>query len=167
MKQPTHAAGRAPAIARGGARCSKRASWSRFRPRPSTAWAPMPRIPAAVASIYAAKGRPSNHPVIVHLAPGADLGYWVERHARRDARKLMDAFWPGPLTLILKRAGAHSGLRSAGGQDIGRHALPVASGRAGAARSVQSIARRTRRRGGAIGQPIRPCQPDHGAACAG
>ncbi|MGB6056369.1 MAG: Sua5/YciO/YrdC/YwlC family protein, partial [Burkholderiaceae bacterium] len=33
--------------------------------------------PAAVASIYAAKGRPANHPVIVHLAPGADLEYWA------------------------------------------------------------------------------------------
>ncbi len=33
--------------------------------------------PAAVAAIYAAKGRPSNHPVIVHLAPGADIGRWA------------------------------------------------------------------------------------------
>lgn len=59
--------------------------------------------PEAVAKIYAAKGRPSNHPVIVHLAPGADVSYWAAE-IPDEARKLIDAFWPGPLTLILKRA---------------------------------------------------------------
>src|SRR5437016_6958907 len=59
--------------------------------------------PAAVARIYAAKGRPSNHPLIVHLAPEADVGYWAES-IPAEARKLIDACWPGPLTLILKRA---------------------------------------------------------------
>lgn len=59
--------------------------------------------PAAVASIYAAKGRPSNHPVIVHLAPHADIGYWADA-IPPEAHKLIQAFWPGPLTLILKRA---------------------------------------------------------------
>ncbi len=34
--------------------------------------------PEAVARIYAAKGRPANHPVIVHLPPGGDPGYWVD-----------------------------------------------------------------------------------------
>lgn len=59
--------------------------------------------PAAVANIYAAKGRPSNHPVIVHLAPSADIQYWAQS-VPPEAYKLIDAFWPGPLTLILKRA---------------------------------------------------------------
>ncbi|MBU6488799.1 MAG: threonylcarbamoyl-AMP synthase, partial [Burkholderiales bacterium] len=59
--------------------------------------------PAAVARIYAAKGRPANHPVIVHLAPHGDPQYWVA-HLPSDARKLIEAFWPGPLTLILERA---------------------------------------------------------------
>ena len=59
--------------------------------------------PQAVAKIYAAKGRPSNHPVIVHIAPGADVSYWAAQ-VPAEARLLMDAFWPGPLTLILKRA---------------------------------------------------------------
>ncbi|MBC7501978.1 MAG: Sua5/YciO/YrdC/YwlC family protein, partial [Herminiimonas sp.] len=59
--------------------------------------------PAAVAAIYAAKGRPSNHPVIVHVSPEADIGYWAQP-IPADARKLIAAFWPGPLTLILKRA---------------------------------------------------------------
>ncbi|KVN13738.1 MULTISPECIES: L-threonylcarbamoyladenylate synthase [unclassified Burkholderia] len=71
--------------------------------------------PAAVARIYAAKGRPANHPVIVHLAPGSDPGYWVDS-LPADAQKLIDAFWPGPLTLILKRA-AHIPDAVSGGQD--------------------------------------------------
>ncbi len=71
--------------------------------------------PAAVASIYAAKGRPANHPVIVHLAPGADPGYWIESMPTA-ARNLIDAFWPGPLSLILKRAARIPDAVS-GGQD--------------------------------------------------
>ena len=71
--------------------------------------------PEAIARIYAAKGRPSNHPVIVHLAPGSDPAYWVETLVP-DAQKLIDAFWPGPLTLILKRA-AHVPSAVSGGQD--------------------------------------------------
>ena len=71
--------------------------------------------PAAVARIYAAKGRPSYHPVIVHLAPGADLAYWA-REIPAEAHLLIAAFWPGPLTLILKRAG-HIPAAVSGGQD--------------------------------------------------
>jgi len=71
--------------------------------------------PAAVARIYGAKGRPSNHPVIVHLAPGARVEYWAAR-VPAQARALMDAFWPGPLTLILPRA-PHIPDAVSGGQD--------------------------------------------------
>ena len=71
--------------------------------------------PAAVANIYAAKGRPANHPVIVHVAPEADIGYWVTA-IPAQARALMQAFWPGPLTLILKRA-PHIPDAVSGGQD--------------------------------------------------
>lgn len=71
--------------------------------------------PQAVAKIYAAKGRPSNHPVIVHLAPDADIGYWTDA-IPQEARKLMDVFWPGPLTLILKRT-SHIPDAVSGGQD--------------------------------------------------
>lgn len=71
--------------------------------------------PEAVARIYAAKGRPSNHPVIVHLAPDADISYWSES-IPMEARKLIDAFWPGPLTLILQRA-THIPAAVSGGQD--------------------------------------------------
>ena len=71
--------------------------------------------PCAVTYIYEAKGRPSNHPVIVHVAPEADLAHWVTS-VPDDARKLIDAFWPGPLTLILKRA-ANIPATVSGGQD--------------------------------------------------
>ncbi len=56
----------------------------------------------AVAKIFAAKGRPADHPLIVHL-PGHD---WIERWAADipDAVwELAESFWPGPLTLILKK----------------------------------------------------------------
>jgi L-threonylcarbamoyladenylate synthase len=71
--------------------------------------------PAAVARIYAAKERPSSHPIIVHLAPGADVAYWAES-IPEQARTLIEAFWPGPLTLILKRS-AHIPAAVSGGQD--------------------------------------------------
>jgi L-threonylcarbamoyladenylate synthase len=69
----------------------------------------------AVAKIYRAKGRPSNHPVIVHIAPEGDLAYWVKA-IPDEARLLIQVFWPGPLTLILKRA-AHIDDAVSGGQD--------------------------------------------------
>ncbi|WP_313705019.1 L-threonylcarbamoyladenylate synthase [Massilia sp.] len=59
--------------------------------------------PAAVAAIYAAKGRPQDHPVIVHLAPEADIAHWA-CEIPPQAHALAEAFWPGPLTMILKRA---------------------------------------------------------------
>jgi L-threonylcarbamoyladenylate synthase len=71
--------------------------------------------PAAVAAIYAAKGRPQDHPVIVHLAPGAALDYWAA-DIPAEANALAAAFWPGPLTMILKRA-ARIPAAVSGGQD--------------------------------------------------
>ena len=49
--------------------------------------------PQAVAAIYAAKGRPQDHPVIVHVAPGADIGYWCS-DIPAEAYQLAKAFWP-------------------------------------------------------------------------
>ena len=60
--------------------------------------------PAAVAKIFAAKGRPQDHPVIVHLGSIELLPQWA-REIPPAAQKLASAFWPGPLTLILERAG--------------------------------------------------------------
>ncbi len=71
--------------------------------------------PDAVAAIFAAKGRPSNHPVIVHVARDADLSRWASA-IPSEAGKLIDAFWPGPLTLILPRA-SNVPAAVTGGQD--------------------------------------------------
>jgi len=57
---------------------------------------------AAVAKIFAAKGRPSDNPLIVHIAKLDDF-YKVAREVSDVAQSLMDKFWGGPLTLILKR----------------------------------------------------------------
>lgn len=59
--------------------------------------------PAAVAKIFAAKGRPQDHPLIVHLGSIGLLPLWAGE-IPASAHKLAAAFWPGPLTLILKRA---------------------------------------------------------------
>ena len=71
--------------------------------------------PAAVAKIFAAKGRPQNHPLIVHLAGIELLPLWAEE-IPAAAHKLAAAFWPGPLTLVLKRAAGVPDCVS-GGQD--------------------------------------------------
>ena len=57
---------------------------------------------AAVAKIFAAKDRPADHPLIVHLPSAAHLARWA-RDIPDEAQALAAAFWPGPLTLILKR----------------------------------------------------------------
>jgi L-threonylcarbamoyladenylate synthase len=58
--------------------------------------------PEAVAKIFAAKGRPADHPLIVHLPGIEHLERWA-REIPDKAYALAKAFWPGPLTLILKR----------------------------------------------------------------
>jgi L-threonylcarbamoyladenylate synthase len=73
------------------------------------------RNPDAVHRIFAAKGRPSDHPVIVHLGDAAQVAHWA-REFPDGARRLAAAFWPGPLTLILPRA-AHVADAVTGGQD--------------------------------------------------
>lgn len=56
----------------------------------------------AVAAVYAAKGRPSDNPMIVHIADPADLAGLTE-DMTEDMEKLMAAFWPGPMTMIVRR----------------------------------------------------------------
>lgn len=60
------------------------------------------RNPAAVGRIFSAKGRPADHPLIVHLADAARLDAWA-RDVPDAAWRLAEAFWPGPLTLVLPR----------------------------------------------------------------
>ncbi|MBQ6353740.1 MAG: threonylcarbamoyl-AMP synthase [Lachnospiraceae bacterium] len=56
----------------------------------------------AARRIYAAKGRPSDNPLIVHIADAADLDQ-IAAEVPEDARRLAEAFWPGPLTMIFKK----------------------------------------------------------------
>jgi L-threonylcarbamoyladenylate synthase len=66
--------------------------------------------PAAVARIFAAKGRPTTHPLIVHLSGLAAARAWVAE-LPEAATRLAEAFWPGPLTLVLpKSARVHAGV---------------------------------------------------------
>lgn len=59
--------------------------------------------PVAVKRIFTIKGRPAEHPLIVHLAAAEQMTHWAS-DIPQDAYILARRFWPGPLTLILKRA---------------------------------------------------------------
>src|SRR5215471_6410126 len=67
----------------------------------------------AVAKIFAAKRRPADHPLIVHLAPRAELADWAA-HVPAAARALAARFWPGPLTMVLRRGARISEAATAG-----------------------------------------------------
>jgi tRNA threonylcarbamoyl adenosine modification protein (Sua5/YciO/YrdC/YwlC family) len=114
--------------------------------------------PDAVAKIFAAKGRPSDHPLIVHLADASQIMTWAREVPRTPSP--WRAFWPGPLTLILKKKGVPDLVT--GGQDtvglrVPNHPVALELLRA------LPLRRRHRR---AVGQPLRPHQPDHRRACA-
>lgn len=70
---------------------------------------------AALKRLYQVKGRPTDHPVIVHLADVSELSKWA-RTVPEAALSLARAFWPGPMTLILPRAD-HVLPQVTGGQD--------------------------------------------------
>jgi L-threonylcarbamoyladenylate synthase len=76
------------------------------------------RNPAALARVFAAKGRPANHPLIVHLHDIRHLNEWAQE-IPESALALAKAFWPGPLTLILKRAPSVSGAVTGGQATVG------------------------------------------------
>ena len=69
----------------------------------------------AVRRVFAIKGRPATHPLIVHVARAEDMSSWA-RHVPEEARRLAAAFWPGPLTLVLQRS-ARATDAVTGGQD--------------------------------------------------
>ena len=71
--------------------------------------------PTAVAKIFAAKGRPDDHPLIVHIAHAEQIDDWAET-TPETAIQLAKAFWPGPLTMILNKK-ACVPLAVTGGQD--------------------------------------------------
>lgn len=74
--------------------------------------------PDAVAAVFAAKDRPATHPLIVHIAGLSDLDKWAE-DVPEQALKLANAFWPGPLTMLLKKASHVSSLVTGGLDTIG------------------------------------------------
>ena len=71
--------------------------------------------PEAAKKIYAAKGRPSDNPLIVHIADFSDMNR-VAREVPEAAKKLADAFWPGPLTMIVWKSDAVP-MATTGGMD--------------------------------------------------
>ncbi len=74
--------------------------------------------PAAVSAIFSAKGRPANHPLIVHLADKSQLPQWASRISSA-AYALAEAFWPGPLTLLLPKAENVSSVVTGGLNSVG------------------------------------------------
>jgi L-threonylcarbamoyladenylate synthase len=82
---------------------------------------------AAVALIFAAKGRPPEHPLIVHVARAAQVADYAS-DVPEFAAQLMAAFWPGPLTLILPRRAGVAAAAAGGQNSIGLRcpAHPVA-----------------------------------------
>jgi L-threonylcarbamoyladenylate synthase len=74
--------------------------------------------PRAVARIYAAKGRPAHNPIIVHVV-GRRMARQYVAEWPETANALAVAFWPGPLTLVLRRAAAIPPIVTAGGQTVG------------------------------------------------
>jgi L-threonylcarbamoyladenylate synthase len=74
--------------------------------------------PAAVRAIFAAKGRPADHPVIVHVHDAAMLDEWASS-VPASARALAGALWPGPLTLIVPKAASVDPLVTGGQESVG------------------------------------------------
>ena len=93
---------------------------------------------AAVAKVFALKGRPAGHPLIVHVVDRAAAASFVATMPA-SAERLVEAFWPGPLTVIVPRAADRAGAAAAGQPTIGlrcpahpvAHALLLAAQAAG------------------------------------
>ena len=87
------------------------------------------RNPEAVRRIFAAKRRPAEHPLIVHLDDASGLERWA-RSVPAGARALAQALWPGPLTLILPRAAEVSDVVTGGEDSVGLRvpSHPIARG---------------------------------------
>lgn len=98
---------------------------------------------AAVSAIFAAKGRPSSHPLIVHVA-GIDAAAHFAQSWSEEVQRLMDAFWPGPLTLIVPRRTGVAAAAAGGQATIGlrwpSHPVAQALLREAAARGVRGVA---------------------------
>ncbi len=98
---------------------------------------------AAVRAVFAAKGRPADHPLIVHVGGPAQVARFAAT-VPDFAQALIDAFWPGPLTLILPRRAGVAGLAAGGQGTIGlrcpSHPVAQALLAACASRGVDGLA---------------------------
>lgn len=74
--------------------------------------------PSAVAAVYAAKGRPSDNPMIVHIADSEALSDLTD-DMTEDMKKLIGAFWPGPMTMIVRRKPAVPDVTTGGLDTVG------------------------------------------------
>jgi L-threonylcarbamoyladenylate synthase len=72
----------------------------------------------AVAKIYLAKGRPADHPLIVHISSMNEIEYWAEEISDY-AISLAREFWPGPMTLIFKRSDSAKDFITGGQETVG------------------------------------------------
>ena len=108
---------------------------------------------AAVARIFATKGRPANHPLIVHVVDAAAAEHF-SADIPRSARQLMASFWPGPLTVILPRRSGIAQAAAGGQNSIGlrcpAHPLAQALLRHAAALGVHGVAAPSANRFGRI-----------------
>jgi len=73
---------------------------------------------AAVARIYKVKGRPADHPLIVHIGDWQLMGEWAQE-IPDYAIDLARAFWPGPMTLVLKRSDLAKDFITGGQETVG------------------------------------------------
>ena len=92
-----------------------------------------------VARIFALKGRPADHPLIVHVAGPDDIDAWAIE-VPESARRLARAFWPGPLTIILRKA-PHVLPEVTGGQDTVGLRSPSGAAASALLRALRSLAR--------------------------
>jgi L-threonylcarbamoyladenylate synthase len=97
----------------------------------------------AVARIFAAKGRPADHPLIVHV-PSAEAAATFAAEIPPVAQRLMQAFWPGPLTVIVPRRDGMAAAAAGGQGTVGlrcpSHPVAQALLRAAAAQGVRGVA---------------------------
>jgi L-threonylcarbamoyladenylate synthase len=118
---------------------------------------------AAVGRVFTVKGRPRGHPLIVHLADAGGLDEWAAE-ASAEARRLVDAFWPGPLTLLVRRGEVVPDVVTGGRTTVGLRVPdhPVAGA------LLRAFRQRGRPGGGAIAAPsanrfgrVSPTTADH------
>ena len=99
--------------------------------------------PQAVSAIFQAKGRPANHPLIVHVVDAAQVALFAQ-DVPAFAQRLMTAFWPGPLTLILPKKSGVADAAAGGHQTIAlrcpAHPLAQAVLKAAQNLGVQAVA---------------------------